>query len=240
MSSEEIRLPERLPTDVCNVCDFVGLYRSTSNPEYLLLARKAAIELGHAGMMDVVESLDGKPMSYEEKFQALKHGIIQGRGYIFDFESSAGELYRQLFWDSEIDDVFLSNLPQYTKGITKNITDTLLASPSIDKADEAIFSAYRALFGSYLQHNIKHSIFDIKLVSLAKAVDGLENLENYADWIIHGCMNAGDFENANRIATEMQKAKTIDVEAMPVAPLQLPSSPSSIEYMKDKKPTSSL
>src|SRR3989344_1695810 len=95
-------------TEQLSANDFIGLYESTKNKDFL----RSAADAGSAihGELSYVLSLLDEPLSYEQKLEALKYGIQNGKGVLYDPRTPVGELYRELFWDPDVDPVFYYRL----------------------------------------------------------------------------------------------------------------------------------
>src|SRR3972149_1415835 len=94
-------------SDAMQVQDLLNLYKDSGNREFLERAICYARDSRTPGEMEFVLTYDpNAQLSYAQKLDALKYGIRQNRGNIYDSTTDVGSLYRELFWDDEFDGPF--------------------------------------------------------------------------------------------------------------------------------------
>ncbi|MBC8495928.1 hypothetical protein H8D36_07265 [archaeon] len=133
--------------------------------------------------------LNYNQMSNDQSFKHLKDYIGRERGIISTQggETAVGMLYKNLFWDNDLDGVFFQYMPELSHQFDQAMKNVVLASSNIEEADANIFQTYKSFFQSMLtvaeqsityQENNADNIAEIPfrpgLTEVAKAV-GLED-----------------------------------------------------------------
>ena len=125
------------------VSQLIGQYHSTGDKSYLGQARRKAIELGLPNFVDMVSDVDEKPVSYAEKFETLQYAIRHERGHPFEPVTAVGELYRELFWNEDVDGAFYRILaPEFLARTAAYIMGTILNALSVDDAETKVSGLY--------------------------------------------------------------------------------------------------
>jgi hypothetical protein len=96
-----------------------------------------------------------------------------GRGIYVEQEGSlVGDLYRELFWDPEIDPYFFSMVR--TDDLRKRLSQSVLDSPNLEHCDATIEAFYAGLVEQMIDIDVQRNVFNPSVAYLAKKLGKLD------------------------------------------------------------------
>lgn len=134
--------------------------------------------------------------------------------------SVVGKLYRELFWEPQLDGTFFTNSPVDVGELTKILTSHLMGSKTIEEFDSRIPRIYDSIFGAVLQHSLEQGMFDQRMIVLARALDKTDEfkgakfkqLQNVYKPIIEKLSKTGNKEKAEKIAKTLNLPSPINYD----------------------------
>ena len=224
--------------DIGEIEAAVSKYSDPKDPDLLGLgfAHEAAVELGHDGLVEYInhclketlwyrgrdpsetpywgENSNPRETDWSEKLEVLKGAIRNQRGSIDDYDhSAAGALYKELFFDPEVDGLFWQTFPGPRKvkssgqadltdrGYIMNLVEeAVLSSRNLAEAKTKITEAYRTVVDNFVSKDVKRGRLNVSMIPLAECVGLLEDMRESYFEVAKNHIALGNFKKASVMA----------------------------------------
>ena len=181
--------------ETLNAIDLIAMYESTGNKDFLRRVRNVTTV---SGEVEYAGSLLGEELTYEQKFAALKYGVQHQKGAFYDPRTPVGELYRELFWDPDVDPVFYSRLRAQI--LQNDIARVILPEATVEVAEQKIEETYRLIVRSILDQKVQARNIDPAIRPLAEAVGILPEVQEAYRPLLETVQRSGNQDLAKKAA----------------------------------------